>query len=426
MAHDISYRYGFDEASGNFQSLNYGQAGRGGDPVLALGQSDGNALVPINNAFMATPPDGFQPLMVMGEFNVDFTSPAGHFIHPRRDTSLVSDVVLHEFFHGVSNRLTGGPANAGALNAQQSGSMGEGWSDFFAIWAVQRPTDLPATPIESGVYLTGPAPAIPGKGIRRFPYSFDLSVNPLMFSDFNNGGGANCDTATSNCEVHNAGEIWASMLWDLNWILQAKYGFDPDIFAGKGGNNLAMRLVIEGLKLQPSNFQRLPRLAMRFSKPTSFSIAASITKKSGLHSLAVAWVCNPTQMPWTWACNLASTRRSSSSIRRIRRSCVPPLIFPNNPGKIRGKVFNDANGNGVFDAQETGIGGVTMFLDVDNDGIFDPLEPTTTTAADGTYEFEIFVRGDFRVGQIVPPGLQQTTPAGIGGQTVTRDQRSNC
>ena len=112
----------------------------------------------------------------------------------------------------------------------------------------------------------------------------------------------------------------------------------------------------------------------------------------------------------------------------------PPVIFvdspnsvfvrasfdiPNNPGKIRGKVFNDANGNGVFDAQETGIGGVTMFLDVDNDGILDPLEPTTTTAADGTYEFEIFVRGDFRVGQVVPPGLQQTTPAGIGGQTVT-------
>ena len=122
-AHDISYRYGFDEASGNFQSLNYGQAGRGAIWYWRLGQSDGNALVPINNAFMATPPDGFQPLMVMGEFNVDFTSPAGALYQPRRDTSLLSDVVLHEFFHGVSNRLTGGPANAGALNAQQSASM---------------------------------------------------------------------------------------------------------------------------------------------------------------------------------------------------------------------------------------------------------------------------------------------------------------
>ncbi len=421
MAHDITYRYGFDEASGNFQSLNYGQTGRGGDPILALGQSDGNAIIPINNAFMATPPDGFQPLMIMGEFNVDFTSPNFPFYQPRRDTSLVADVVLHEYFHGVTNRLTGGANNAGALQAQQSRSMGEGWSDFFALWALQDPTDLPADPVEVGPYLTGPAPAVPGKGIRRNPYSFDLSVNPIMFSDFNAAGGVPlCQTGTSNCEVHNAGEIWASILWDLNWILQEKYGFDPDVFAGTGGNNLAMELVIQGLKLQPAN--------PTWTQARDGILQADIILYRGAHHKEI----------WTaFARRGMGFQSDADSLDLGVQGPFPfPPIFifldspnslsvrasfdiPNSPGRIRGTVFNDANGNGIFDAQELGIGGVTMFLDVDNDGIFDPLEPTTITAADGSYEFQIFVRGDFRVGQVVPPGLQQTTPPGIGGQTVT-------
>jgi hypothetical protein len=41
------------------------------------------------------------------------------------------------------------------------------------------------------------------------------------------------------------------MLWDLNWALINEYGFDPDIKTGTGGNNIAMALVIEGLKLTP-------------------------------------------------------------------------------------------------------------------------------------------------------------------------------
>jgi len=33
---------------------------------------------------------------------------------------------------GVTTRLVGGPQNADALNAQQSGGMGEGWGDYVA------------------------------------------------------------------------------------------------------------------------------------------------------------------------------------------------------------------------------------------------------------------------------------------------------
>lgn len=50
---------------------------------------------------------------------------------------------------------------------------------------------------------------------------------------------------------HGVGFIWATMLWEMTWNLIDEYGFDPDLYNGSGGNNLALQLVIDGLKLQP-------------------------------------------------------------------------------------------------------------------------------------------------------------------------------
>ena len=61
MMHDIWYKYGFDEASGNFQENNYGNSGLGSDSVNADGQ-DGSGF---NNASFGTPPDGQNPQMTM-------------------------------------------------------------------------------------------------------------------------------------------------------------------------------------------------------------------------------------------------------------------------------------------------------------------------------------------------------------------------
>lgn len=408
IAHDLTYRYGFDELSGNFQSLNYSQTGLGGDPVLALAQSGANTLVPINNAFMSFPPDGTQPLMVMGDWNLDTTSPLGALYSPRRDTALVPEVILHEYFHGVSNRLTGGPANSSALQNQQSTSMGEGWSDFFAMWALQRPTDTKNDAIEMYSYLNGPTPLVPGKGFRRFPFSVDMSKNPLTLGNYNTVGGV-CTLPTSNCEEHNAGEIWAQVLWDLNWALIDKYGYSSDLYSGKGGNNLAMRLVMEGMRIQPVN--------PTFIEARNAILDADAMLNRGVNHLEIwsAFARRGFGLGADADTLNAGGAPDSSNSTSVREG----FDYPFNTGHIRGTVFSDTNGNGVFDTNEPGIAGVTMFLDVDNDGIFEPLEPTTKTAANGTYDFEIFLRGDYRVGQVVPAGLQQTTPAGIGGQVVT-------
>ena len=50
---------------------------------------------------------------------------------------------------------------------------------------------------------------------------------------------------------HGVGEIWMSMVWEMYWELVARHGFDEDLYAGSGGNNLAIQLVIDGMKLQP-------------------------------------------------------------------------------------------------------------------------------------------------------------------------------
>ena len=126
--HDVHYQYGFTEAAGNFQVNNYGRGGVGNDDVRAEAQDGGGT----NNANFMTPADGQRPRMQMYEF----TSTT-----PRRDGDIDSGVVIHEFGHGVSNRLTGGPATTGTLSAIQSGGMGEGWSDWYALMFLQKPSD---------------------------------------------------------------------------------------------------------------------------------------------------------------------------------------------------------------------------------------------------------------------------------------------
>lgn len=64
--HDWFYDSGFDEASGNAQTDNFGRGGVGGDAILAEGQDYGGT----NNANMSTPSDGGAPRMQMYVFNV--------------------------------------------------------------------------------------------------------------------------------------------------------------------------------------------------------------------------------------------------------------------------------------------------------------------------------------------------------------------
>lgn len=226
IVHDVLYQYGFDEVSGNFQANNYGNGGAAGDAVNAEAQS-GADVGASDNAFFGTPPDGGAPTMMMFEFTST---------NPRRDSDLDAGIIAHEYGHGLSNRLTAGPAAAGCLSNTEQ--MGEGWSDYLGAILTIEEGDTGVDRRGMGTYVLGQT--ITGRGIRAFPYSTDFAINPQTYDDI-----------MTASVPHGVGSIWATMLWDMTWLLIDKYGFDSDIYNGTGGNNIAFQLVVEGLKLQP-------------------------------------------------------------------------------------------------------------------------------------------------------------------------------
>lgn len=232
LIHDTAYRFGFNEVAGNFQVNNYGKGGAGNDALKAEAQD----YIGTNNANMSTPADGSQPRMQM----FVWTAPT-----PDRDGDLDNGIVIHEYTHGISNRLTGGPSNASALSATQSGGMGEGWSDYFSLMLTMKPTDTAAKARGIGTYALDQPTT--GNGIRAYKYSPDKLVNPMTIGLYN-----------SNQAVHYAGTIWCTALWDMTWLLIGKYGMQSDIRTGFDplnvrGNALALQLVTDAMKLQPAN-----------------------------------------------------------------------------------------------------------------------------------------------------------------------------
>ncbi|TWU04658.1 Ig-like domain-containing protein [Stieleria varia] len=80
-----------------------------------------------------------------------------------------------------------------------------------------------------------------------------------------------------------------------------------------------------------------------------------------------------------------------------------------------GTKFADNNGNGLFDANETGIGGVYIYLDLDNDNRPDLGEPSSITAADGTYSLNFPGPGTYTIREVVTAGFIQTFPNAAAG-----------
>jgi hypothetical protein len=161
------------------------------------------------------------------------------------DGSFDNGIVAHEYGHGISNRLVGGAANVNCLSNQEQ--LGEGWSDYFGLAITMKPGDTPAKLRGIGTFSSTKEPTT-GTGIRKYPYTTNMSVNPFIFSDVKDQ-----EVSEGAVSVHGVGSIWATILWDLQWKMIGIYGFDSDMYTGTGGNNMTMQLVISGLKLTPCN-----------------------------------------------------------------------------------------------------------------------------------------------------------------------------
>ncbi len=185
--------------------------------------------------------DGLVSELANGPVNAKLEIPAGLYLYA--DGSFDNGIIGHEYGHGISNRLMGGGVNTACMtNFEQ---LGEGWSDWFSLMMSIKPTDTPTTNIPVGTFAINEPNT--GAGIREFPYTTDMLVNPRTLNSSNNPD--NTDTGYR----YTIGETWATIMWDLTWAYINKYGYDPDIYNGVGGNNKVMRLALDALKLHACN-----------------------------------------------------------------------------------------------------------------------------------------------------------------------------
>jgi extracellular elastinolytic metalloproteinase len=163
--------------------------------------------------------------------------PAENLIN--RDGDLDQGIIAHEYGHGISTRLVGGRNRIDCLLSQaHEEQMGEGWSDFFGLVMTHRTGDTEAQKRGIGTYVQ--FQDTEGPGIRPSPYSTDMSINDYTYADI-------VDAKLS--VPHGIGFVWATMIWDMYWAFIGEYGYNPDIYYGDGGNNKAIQLVMDGLKL---------------------------------------------------------------------------------------------------------------------------------------------------------------------------------
>lgn len=93
-----------------------------------------------------------------------------------------------------------------------------------------------------------------------------------------------------------------------------------------------------------------------------------------------------------------------------RVTTAPISIDVLDTGSISGTVFRDENGNGILNVGDTPLEGVTVSLDIGDDGTFDA---TTQTDAGGSYHFDALATGRYRVVADLPDGYEITTPSEV-------------
>ena len=249
--HDYLYALGFNEASGNFQQDNFGRGGLGRDRVYA-DALDGSGF---NNSTFLTWPDGDQA--GRSRLQMFLFKPVLPIYPLYRDGDLDGDIVLHEYTHGMTARMVGGPSNVHALETLQAESLAEGWSDFFPCSVFDDPV--------IGEYVTGNKE----RGARHAAYNthpwryesvgrtFEVTTATLP------GGGPFAPISVP--EAHADGEIWAAALWALRTEL--------------GNPNLAEYLVVEALRYTP------PEPTMLDGRDAI--LLADITRFQGAHHAAI-------------------------------------------------------------------------------------------------------------------------------------------
>ncbi len=391
--HDVLYRFGFTESAGNFQENNFGRGGLGGDSVISYVQA-GADLGFANNAFFAPAPDGINGQTAM--FIWDFPRPS-------RDGDLDAEIIFHEATPGTSWRLVGGGMGLGNL---QGDGMGEGWSDFYALCLLSEPGDDPDATYAMGGYVTYRLYGLQENyyfGVRHFPYSTDMSKNPFTFKDIDpNQISSHPGVPRSPIypfdpreadEVHHQGEVWCSALWEVRANLVRKYGL--------AGNQLAIQLVTDGMKLTPAQ--------PNFLQGRDAIILADLINNGGANA------------PELWA-GFAKRGMGFSASSPDGSTTVGVVEAFDTPGlNVQGYSISGGNGNGVIDLNECNDLSIVLanFNSFTATGIRVTLSTTTPGVGFGNNVSDYLDLPPLAVGTNLVPFRISTAPEFVCGQPVT-------
>jgi len=87
-------------------------------------------------------------------------------------------------------------------------------------------------------------------------------------------------------------------------------------------------------------------------------------------------------------------------------------------GEISGSKWNDLNGDGIWDAGETGLSNWKIYMDENTNGQWDSGEPYDLTDANGDYSFVDLEAGTYIVTEVLESGWEQTYPSGSLGVAI--------
>jgi len=385
--HLLKAPIGFTAAAGNFQKVDHGKAGKGGDAVDTQtddGANTGGGLpdsAHIDNANMSTPPDGHRPQMQMYLQHMPFTSyPGGDPFSPT-NVGDEADTVYHEYTHGLSNRLNVDVQGRSTLGGVQAGAMGEAWSDWYAMDYL----------VDKGIQRDRAAKA----DVRLFVYDgvgvkFDRTepidckvgqrVKICNGADTGRRGGytyADYGKVVGFPEVHGDGEIWSQTLWSLRASL---------------GSKKTETLVTRAMEMAPYN--------PSFLDMRNAILAADTSIYAG-HGRARIWRVFASRGMGFFAGSFGGNDRS------------PAASFALPPASV-----GTATITGVVTKNGNPVPGVTVRLAFQGAG---PVNPITETGLDGHYTLNNVLMGSYRKLQASGGGFQaqrKSVDLTAGGATV--------
>jgi len=191
---------GFSETEGNFQSRHAGDQAGAGDPLRVIVRDQHLE----DWAFYDHQPDGTSPAVELSWFR-----------HGRH-ASLDAHIVIHEFVHGLLDRVAGTKKIPTPFAKQESRALAEGYCDYFAI-TLRNAWRGPDTP--------------PEWTFARWLTTGQKSVRPEGYDVFNKGYDA---LAKGRWKTHDAGQVWCAAMLRVHEIL---------------GDDLAWQVAFDAIKL---------------------------------------------------------------------------------------------------------------------------------------------------------------------------------